>query len=215
MERKTLDALLTLAGIDPVAVHQLANKYWPDCDAYAQLRRDNPWWLVLTKAGPVVIGRRKRVISINWAETGIRAKMTADDQTTSELEYCHAWTYEKAVEYLSTLQSALKLAASSVSEPQTAQIVELANLIAERDALKAELQALRGSAEPVAWMYYDAAFPSQSYQLSKTRPIFESASLSVIPLYTHPAVKLPDEQIAEAMDVWHGERRRSGSASRS
>ena len=120
MERKTLDALLTLAGIEPVAVHELANKYWPDCDAYAQIRRDNPWWLVLTKAGHVVIGWRKRVISINWAETGIRAKMTADDQTTSELEYCHAWTYAKAVEYLSTLQSALKVAAQSVSEPQAA-----------------------------------------------------------------------------------------------
>ena len=119
MERKTLDALLTLAGIEPLAVHQLANKYWPDCEAYAQIRRDNPWWLVLTKAGPVVIGWRKRVISINWADTGIRAKMTADD-VTSELDYCHAWTYAKAVEYLSSLQSALRLAAPSVAEPQAA-----------------------------------------------------------------------------------------------
>lgn len=120
MERKKLDALLTLAAIEPVAVYELANKYWPDCDAYAQLRRDNPWWLVLTTAGPVVIGWRKRVISINWEGTTVRGKMTADDQTTSELDYCHAWTYAKAVEYLSTLQSALRLAAPNVAEPQAA-----------------------------------------------------------------------------------------------
>ena len=106
MERKKLDALLLLAGIEPVAVHEIANKYWGD----SEIGRANPWWLVLTKAGPVVIGWRKRVISINWACTSVRAKMTADDQTTSELDYCHAWTYAKAVEYLATLQSALALA---------------------------------------------------------------------------------------------------------
>ena len=131
MERKTLDALLTLAGSEPVAVHELANKYWPDCDAYAQIRRDNPWWLVLTKAGPVVIGWRKRVISINWEGTTVRGKMTTDD-TTSELDYCHAWTYEKAVEYLSTLQSALRLAAQSVAEPPAEARAEIKRL---RDAL--------------------------------------------------------------------------------
>jgi hypothetical protein len=111
MDRKTLDALLLLAGIDPVAVHELANKYWPDCDAYAQIRRDNPWWLVLTKAGPVVIGWRKRVISIDWEGATVRAAMAPHtDNVTSELTYCHAWGYAKAVQYLQTLQSALEIA---------------------------------------------------------------------------------------------------------
>lgn len=112
MDRKTLGALLLLAGIEPVAVHELANKYWPDCDAYAQIRRDNPWWLVLTKAGPVVIGWRKRVISINWEGTTVRAKMTGDD-VTSDLTHCHAWGYAKAVQYLQTLKSALDIAAQA------------------------------------------------------------------------------------------------------
>lgn len=166
MERKTLDALLTLAGIEPVAVHELANKYWPDCEAYAKVRRDTPWWLVLTKAGPVVIGWRKRVISINWAETGIRAKMTADDQATSELEYCHAWTYAKAVEYLSTLQSALKVVAQSVSSPyrttplltmeQAAQMVAAER---ERCATMCENAAARFTAEgmPISGPFFNLA----------------------------------------------------------
>lgn len=112
MERTHLDALLLLAGIEPVAVHELANKYWPDCETYAQLRRDNPWWLVLTKAGPVVIGWRKRVISISWEDTQVRSKLTGDDQTTSDLAYCHAWSYAKAVEYLGALKHALNRAES-------------------------------------------------------------------------------------------------------
>jgi len=114
MERKYLDALLLLAGIDPIGVYEVANGYWG--------KRDDapPWWLVLTKAGPVVIGWRKRVISINWKDTPVRAKMTADD-VTSELDYCHAWSYSKAVEYLRTLQSALEVAtAANAATPQAA-----------------------------------------------------------------------------------------------
>ncbi len=102
MERKYLDALLLLAGIEPIAVYEVANGYWGK-------REDAPpWWLVLTKAGPVVIGWCKRVISINWSDTAVRIKMTGDDQTTSELEYCHAWGYTKAVEYLSRLGAELR-----------------------------------------------------------------------------------------------------------
>lgn len=120
MERKYLDALLLLADIEPVAVHELANKYWPDSEVSDQLRRDTPWWLVLTKSGPVVVGWRKRVISINWSDTSVRAKMTGDDQTTSEPEYCHAWGYAKAVEYLQTLRKELELTAANAGAPQDA-----------------------------------------------------------------------------------------------
>lgn len=117
MERKKLDALLLLAGIEPVSVHEVANKYWPDADAYAQIRRDNPWWLVLTKVGPVVIGWRKRVISINWEDTPIRGLMVPhDDDVTSTTTYCHAWSYAKALQYLTTLQSALKLAEQNATK---------------------------------------------------------------------------------------------------
>ena len=120
MERKQLDALLTLAGIQPVAVHELANKYWPDTDTYAQIRRDNPWWLVMTKVGPIVIGWRKRVISIDWEGTPVRGMMTPHgDDVTSGLDHCHAWGYPKAAQYLTTLQSALALAERAAT-PQEA-----------------------------------------------------------------------------------------------
>lgn len=109
MERKELDALLLLAGIEPVAVHQLENRYWPDCEAYAQIRRKTPWWLVQTKAGLVVIGWRKRVISIDWSDTPVRALVTADDTTKGE-DHVHAWGYGDAVKYLARLRPALNTA---------------------------------------------------------------------------------------------------------
>ena len=113
MERKKLDALMLLSGVEPVAVHELANKYWPDCEAYAQLRRDAPWWLVLTKAGPVVIGWRKRVISISWKDTAVRALVTADDTTKGE-DHVHAWSYGQAVSYLAHIAQGLNTACTPV-----------------------------------------------------------------------------------------------------
>ena len=115
MERKQLDALLLLAGIEPVAVHEVTNKYWPDNEHYAQIRRDTPWWLVLTKAGPLVIGWRKRVISIDWRDTPVRVLVTADDTTKGE-DHVHAWSYGDAVKYLAHLKRALNTA----GEPQAA-----------------------------------------------------------------------------------------------
>lgn len=93
-------ALFMLAGIEVASCHELANKYWPD--AYTQLREENPWALMVTSFGPVVIGWRKRVISINWADTKVRAVVTEDSVTKDET-LVHAWTYAKALEYLTTL----------------------------------------------------------------------------------------------------------------
>ena len=115
MERKKLDALLLLAGIEPVAVHEVTNKYWPDSEHYAEIRRNTPWWLVVTKAGPVVIGWRKRVISIDWADTPVRSIVTADDVTKGE-DHVHAYGYGKAVSYLAHIACALNTA----STPQAA-----------------------------------------------------------------------------------------------
>lgn len=117
MKRAELDALLLLAGILPVSIHELANQYWPDCDAYAKVRRDHPWWLVVTKAGPVEIGWRKRVISINWSATQIRDIFTTDDVTKDDT-LVHAWSNAKALEYLTKIATLLNTAPSKPL-PQT------------------------------------------------------------------------------------------------
>lgn len=73
---------------------------------------------------------------------------------------------------------------------------ELTNLIAENAALKAELQALRGSAEPYCYVYeWDTEFGL----VQRTSPAAVNGKIfdRVVPLYTRPAVPLTDEHILE------------------
>lgn len=102
MERAKLDAMLLLAGIEPIAVHAIANQYWPDVEPYHDVRRNNPWWLVLTKAGPIIIGWRKNVIEIDWTQTSVREIVTADTVTKGN-NHVHAWWYDKAISYLASI----------------------------------------------------------------------------------------------------------------
>ena len=95
-------ALFLLAGIKVKGFEELPNAYWPNVDHYAELRRSSPWFLAFTDFGPVKIGWRKRVLSISWERTAIRAVVTEDD-TTKDETLVHAWTYGKAVEYLTAL----------------------------------------------------------------------------------------------------------------
>jgi hypothetical protein len=62
----------------------------------------NPWILLQTPIGCVKIGFRKKVFSIDWSPTPIFQKIT-DDDTTSEDTCVHAWTEEKLIEYLVSL----------------------------------------------------------------------------------------------------------------
>jgi hypothetical protein len=103
MKEDYAKALFLLAGIDVLAMYRLENEYWPDTPAYAKERRENPWWLVKTSFGLIKIGWRKRVISIDWSDTALRLNLTQDDVTKSET-YVHAWTYVKALEYLTSLR---------------------------------------------------------------------------------------------------------------
>lgn len=62
-----------------------------------------PWFEITTRQGIIVIGWRRRVISIDWSKSDIKA--TTDDlfrkeDVTKERRLIHAWSYEKAKEYL-------------------------------------------------------------------------------------------------------------------
>jgi hypothetical protein len=94
-------ALFEMAGFEVKSVHELPNGYWPD--SYVELRRDNPWWLIETEIGLVKLGWRKRVISISWTNTPYRIVVT-DDDTTKDEDMVHAWSYPKALQYLTDLK---------------------------------------------------------------------------------------------------------------
>ncbi len=82
----------------PTRMYRLVNQYDPE--------REDPWWLVKTKHGLIEIGWRKRVISIDWSETPIQKIITEDDVTKSET-MVHAWSVNKAIEYLISLSGAI------------------------------------------------------------------------------------------------------------
>lgn len=106
MNEQQVRGLFELAGIVPLKLHELANGYWPNVPEYAQIRQQSPWWLVTTAFGAITIGWRKRVVSIDWTETEARTIVTNDDVTKAET-MVHAWSYAKALEYLTTLREVL------------------------------------------------------------------------------------------------------------
>ncbi len=100
--RKDFDAIMQLAGFTVSRTWELANQYWPLAPDYDDVRE--PWWLYMTELGPVQIGWRKRVIAIRWDATEVRGEVTADEVTKDD-EQVHAYSQEKAVEYLKALRA--------------------------------------------------------------------------------------------------------------
>ncbi|SIT50453.1 hypothetical protein BN2476_830024 [Paraburkholderia piptadeniae] len=98
--------LFEVSGFRVERIYRLENQYWPLAPDYDQLRRESPWWLVKTPIGLIMVGWRKRVLSIDWEDTSIRAVVTEDD-VTKDQTMVHAYSMAKAVEYLTGLRQAL------------------------------------------------------------------------------------------------------------
>lgn len=108
MRKKSLEqaeSIVKLAGFDIYHAWELANRYWPNNPAYDDVRM--PWWLFLTDIGPVQLGWRKKVIHIEWSACAFRGVVT-EDNVTKEITCVHAWSVEKAVEYMRALRTMAK-----------------------------------------------------------------------------------------------------------
>jgi len=103
MNKEEARSIFICAGFEVKKMWELVNQYWPP--AYLKERAESPWWLVRTEIGLIVIGWRKRVISIDWSNTEVRAIVTEDDVTKDETSV-HAWATPKAVRYLNALREA-------------------------------------------------------------------------------------------------------------
>lgn len=94
------DALLNCFP-SPIYVEEIPNGY---CSDYCC--RHLPWFVVTTTRGRVVIGWRKRVISIDWSEcpdTAHAKHLFPEENVTMGARGIHAWSYEKAKEYLDAI----------------------------------------------------------------------------------------------------------------
>lgn len=99
MREDQAKAIFLLSGIELFSLVPVANPY----SGYSHLF-NGPWWNCQTDIGPVTIGWRKRVISIDWEQGPLRYIVT-EDSVTKDDRMVHAWHYYKAVEYLHNLKS--------------------------------------------------------------------------------------------------------------
>jgi hypothetical protein len=95
IEEKTRSKLLSIFMLADLEVLN----HWDIKNEYRGDKAD--WLLVETKLGMIKIGWIHRVINIDWKATGI--KMTVSDDVTKNEYHCHAWSYVKAIEYITQL----------------------------------------------------------------------------------------------------------------
>jgi len=98
-----LTELFTTAGFDAVYVEPIDNRYCGQACCWA-----SPWIIVTTQKGRIQLGWRKSVINIDWSESDIDLdgrEIFKDEKVTTGEKYIHAWGYEKAIEYLTKLNS--------------------------------------------------------------------------------------------------------------
>ncbi len=101
--RAEIAGIYQAAGVGAVYMESLPNGY---CKDPCCLNR--PWFRVTSSIGHIVIGWRKRVLSIDWKDSTVKATGEAlfpgEDVTRWETGI-HAWGAEKAAEYVRRLHA--------------------------------------------------------------------------------------------------------------
>lgn len=91
--------LLACFGAVPIFTESIPNGY---CDR--SCCEHLPWFKVATPVGYIRVGWRKRVIVIDWSDAPLVSakaeELFPDEDVTKEGRLIHAWSYEKAREYL-------------------------------------------------------------------------------------------------------------------
>lgn len=112
MDELMIMAFVRMVYEKPLNLKRLPNGYCGDGPHNeCTICKDRPWWEIdFVNVGPIVIGWRKRVIVIDWSKTGssLVGGITSDD-TTRDDTMIHAWGYGKAIEYLITILSLLRM----------------------------------------------------------------------------------------------------------
>jgi len=99
-ERSDMVEIVKRSEIPYTDIYMIPNEYARTSDYYG------PWFMIVTAAGRIRIGWRKRVILIDWSETAFAAMGDAvvdKPEVTHGAKYVHAWSAQKAIEALRKL----------------------------------------------------------------------------------------------------------------
>ncbi len=104
--RDEIELIYKEAGVTAIFMEELPNGY---CSQPCCLNK--PWFRVTSSIGHVVIGWRKRVISIVWKDTNIKKtgeEMFPTEASTRWETGIHAWGTGPAVEYIKKLHDPIQ-----------------------------------------------------------------------------------------------------------
>ena len=102
-QRRMRDELLSLFP-SPVYAKQIPNQYCSQPCCYGR-----PWFEVTTSVGLFVVGWRKSVLVVDWSGTDVTLladKLFPDEAVTKIGRLIHAWSYDKAREYIEKIHQA-------------------------------------------------------------------------------------------------------------
>lgn len=101
------EELLACFGEERIHARPIPNGYWGADHPAGVL---DPWFEVTTRLGLIVIGWRKRVISIDWSDANESTPKAEDlfsaENVTKGEKSIHAWSLEDAARYLAALHAA-------------------------------------------------------------------------------------------------------------
>lgn len=101
-------ATFTKAGFSDVIFREIPNEYCPPA-AHCATCASRPWLRVITRNGQFKFGWRKRVLHLEWTDSFITEtaeRLFPEEDVTKYDWVIHAWSYEKAVEYLTKIRAA-------------------------------------------------------------------------------------------------------------
>ncbi len=122
-------AMFLMIGLPALKVWRLPNQYFKyqegesreTTEREAVYRESRPSWLVKTAAGLIQLNLRKRVVEVDWSDTGLAVKPGEKDDVTKTEFYIHAYTKLKALEYLADIANAYHTALVLANREQEAR----------------------------------------------------------------------------------------------
>jgi hypothetical protein len=144
--REQFEGIFKSAGVE-ATLTSIPNEYCP-CD------NCGPWFTAQMPFGTLKLGWRKRVINIDWSDTGLDLQdLFINESTTKGAHFIHAWGVKKAVEYLQLIVK--HMPANNDLEVKRREILAihyhnaLLHTVKLQDALK-KVVSLLGSPEATA-----------------------------------------------------------------